>query len=49
MEVLRDMLGQIDEKRRDKMRQETVSVPVPQRYNFEVFLWSIMHTVFECD
>ena len=31
MEVLRDMLEQIDQKRRDKMRQETVSVPVPQR------------------
>ncbi|KAL4235553.1 hypothetical protein ACF0H5_003949 [Mactra antiquata] len=31
MEVLRDMLESIDRKRRDKMKQETVTVPIPQR------------------
>ncbi|XP_052776231.1 SCY1-like protein 2 isoform X2 [Mya arenaria] len=31
MEVLRDMLEHIDRKRRDKMKQETASVPIPQR------------------
>ncbi|KAH3782679.1 hypothetical protein DPMN_160598 [Dreissena polymorpha] len=31
MEVLREMLEHIDRKRRDKMKQETVTVPIPQR------------------
>ncbi|XP_053393916.1 SCY1-like protein 2 isoform X3 [Mercenaria mercenaria] len=31
MEVLRDMLEHIDRKRRDKMKQETVTVPIPHR------------------
>ena len=31
MEVLRDMLDHVDTQRRDKMKQETVSLPVPPR------------------
>ncbi|BFZ16293.1 hypothetical protein BsWGS_19332 [Bradybaena similaris] len=31
MEVLREMLEQVDKQRRDKMKQETVSLPVPPR------------------
>ncbi|GFO05052.1 scy1-like protein 2 isoform x5, partial [Plakobranchus ocellatus] len=31
MEVLRDMLDQVDTQRRDKMKQETVTLPVPPR------------------
>jgi len=31
MEVLRDMLDHIDRRRRDKMKEETVTVPVPHR------------------
>lgn len=31
MEVLRDMLEQVDKQRRNKMKLETVTIPVPHR------------------
>jgi len=36
MEVLREMLEQIDRERRNKMKQESASPPVTQRYVYKM-------------
>ncbi|ESO87504.1 hypothetical protein LOTGIDRAFT_127669 [Lottia gigantea] len=38
MEVLREMLEQIDRQRRNKMKLETVILPVPPRYEYSIFV-----------